>query len=266
MLPPVTIIETDNGKFMVLRGSDSITHALLMDGVYQGFVADISEFILKDCDFPVVLLDIGANLGAYTIPMALGTRQPRTIHAFEPQRVVFQALCGNVFLNQLDNVRARQCALGNRDEMIRIPRIDYATCGNIGGYSIDPLVLAADRGDFPADSIIGEEDELCEMRRIDSLGLPPCHLVKLDVEGHELEVLKGMGETLRASSYPPILFEAWNVDWFAGAKRELLAHLAGLGYQVTQVDVGDFLAQHPANPLRHVKLDRKGGKLALSHV
>ena len=54
-----------------------------------------------------LVLDIGANLGAYAIPVAKKIASARgVVYAYEPQRIVYYQLCGNIFLNSLDNVHA----------------------------------------------------------------------------------------------------------------------------------------------------------------
>jgi hypothetical protein len=58
---------------------------------------------LKDTKAPVIF-DIGANIGTYS--SLIGTMVPNsTIYAFEPQRLVFQQFCGNMAINNLDNVK-----------------------------------------------------------------------------------------------------------------------------------------------------------------
>ncbi len=53
-------------------------------------------------------------------------------------------------------------------------------------------------------------------------------LLKIDVEGMELNVLKGAEILLRASSYPPIMVEAWDVEWFKEQRSELLVYVEGM--------------------------------------
>ena len=72
-------------------------------------------------------------------------------------------------------------------------------------------------------------------------------LLKIDVQGAELEVLKGAAGTLLRCGFPPILYEAWAFEWYAPKKAALEAFLQGLGYVLLNFDGSEnFVAQHPA--------------------
>ncbi len=84
------------------------------------------------------MLDIGANLGAYSIPLAKSMRDVGgVLMAFEPQRILYYQLCGNVVLNRLDNFIAINKAVGDYDGDIEIPEINYENNTNIGAFSLD---------------------------------------------------------------------------------------------------------------------------------
>ena len=55
-----------------------------------------------------VVVEVGANIGAHTVELARLVGPEGEVHAFEPQRIVFQTLCANLALNQLTNVHARK--------------------------------------------------------------------------------------------------------------------------------------------------------------
>ncbi|MSO70388.1 MAG: hypothetical protein EXQ98_08980 [Alphaproteobacteria bacterium] len=59
------------------------------------------------------------------------------VTSFEAQRVVYYQLCGNIYLNRLDNVFAHHLAIGDSIGHIDGPVLDYATETNIGALSLD---------------------------------------------------------------------------------------------------------------------------------
>ena len=128
----------------------------------------------------MVALDIGANIGAHTIPMARKVGPAGQVLAFEPQRQVFQLLAANVALGALDNVRTEHAAVGAAPGEIMVPNIDYAKGGNFGGLAL---------GEYDA-------GEPVPVRTVDRLALAQCHVMKIDVEGMERDVLEGARETI----------------------------------------------------------------------
>jgi hypothetical protein len=123
---------------------------------------------------------------------------------------------------------------------------DYATETNIGAFSIDEEVRGneyecATKGMF-------ETIDAEPLDRLDIQDFIP--LIKIDVEGHELEVLDGALETIRANEYPPIIFEAWTwKPWYAERRKELFEFLQDLGYEITEIGQNN-LAQNK----KHAKL------------
>jgi len=249
--PKVSILDTQSGRYMVWSSPDVLGGMLLREGIHEGDVITLSEFILRN-EKNKFAMDIGANIGSYTIPLATRLGEEYKFYCFEIQRHVFYQLCGNVFLNSLTNVYPFNFGIGDKDEKINIQLVDYSTCWNVGGYSMDEVATSRARGDFPSQAVIGETE--AEIKSIDNLpSLDFAGLVKLDVEGHELEVLKGMVSYLKRSGYPPVIFEAWGWDWYAEKKLRTEAFLREMGYSnicliahPSSVDNngGNYLAQH----------------------
>ena len=136
----------------------------------------------------MLIVEVGANIGAHTVDLARMVGAHGEVHAFEPQRIVFQTLCANLALNQCTNVFARQVAVGAEPGTIMVPPVDPGTRNNFGGISL---------GVFAG-------GESVPTITLDSLDLPACHLIKIDVEGMEVEVLQGAGKTI--DMYRPFLY------------------------------------------------------------
>lgn len=243
MLPRVNLVKSDQGDFLTF-GTDVISNFLFRNGSWEQSLLTITEILLAGVQRPLVL-DIGANLGAYTIPVAKHIQNSGgTVISFEPQRIIYYQLCGNIFLNRLDNVLAENLAVGDHDGAIELPRPNYHHLHNIGGFSVEKKYRTLN-GTEP--SMTGDSDSI-PLLKLDSMESPRSPaLIKLDVEGYELNVIKGAVNFLEAHSYPPILFEAWSQEWFAEEKKDLLNFVNSLGYQVSKFGPDDHLAQHPRN-------------------
>ena len=83
-----------------------------------------------------------------------------------------------------------------------------------------------------------------ETRTLDSFHLENVGFLKIDVEGHELAVLRGARGTLAANDYPPILFESWRPDReqegipAVKLREELFSFMQGLGYKLEDAPHG----------------------------
>merc|ERR1712176_1057446 len=73
------------------------------------------------------VIDVGANLGGFTVPLAERVGPSGAVHAFEPFRKVFQHLNANVALNGLTNVYAHNTALGTERNTTDVYTADLTT-------------------------------------------------------------------------------------------------------------------------------------------
>lgn len=157
------------------------------------------------------VFDIGANIGAHALALASLVGPHGHVGAFEPQRVIFQIMNANMALNGLHHVKTYQTALGSTAGSIKVPPLNYAAEFNFGGVELDKV----------------REGEEVPMVTFDSLAVPACHFAKIDVEGMELEVLKGMADTMRRCR-PAMYVENDRAHKFAA----LVAHFLGLDYRL----------------------------------
>jgi FkbM family methyltransferase len=180
---------------------------------YGEFSAHERDFLLQLCAPGDVVFEAGANIGAHTVELARRVGPRGAVFAFEPQRVVFQALCANVAINSLANVYCHWAALGEAEGRIEVPYLDPALPQNFGGLSLGG-------GSERAESVAC----LTLDRYLD---LPRLRLVKIDVEGMERAVIRG-GQRLLAKFKPLLYVENDRVEH----SESLMRLLDGLGYDL----------------------------------
>lgn len=133
------------------------------------------------------ILDIGAHVGYYTLLFATRCGPEGRVAAFEPEAVPFGSLNENIGLNGLENVRTFRLALSNHR-----------------GHAV---MKPENHGQMLQDEE-GDADSTVEMIPFDefwpTLGWSRLDLVKIDVEGAEIDILAGMESVLE--KYHPHLF------------------------------------------------------------
>lgn len=164
-----------------------------------------------------IVLDVGAHIGTISIPLAKAVGPEGLLIAFEAQRSVFYNLSTNVHLNGLENVLARNCMVGATAGSVSLMDIAWKDQRNSGGFSIP--IGARSPQSYRGTPVIVLDDALRD--------LPRCRLVKMDIEGHEPEALRGMAETIRRLK--PAIYLETNTEAGFVQIREMLG---GFGYRL----------------------------------
>lgn len=137
------------------------------------------------------VVDIGANIGLYTLLFAKLVGNAGRVFAFEPEPNLFSALCDNCATNAVLNVAPFQFAAGDSDRRAKFQRSIFNSGDNR---------LAESTGDVkPIEVEVARLDDLLPVRRV--------HFIKLDVQGHELAALTGMQEVIASSPDVRVFFE-----------------------------------------------------------
>ena len=198
-------------------------------GLYERGLPQIAEGILGPGS---VALDIGANLGVHSLTLAKLVGANGRVIAFEPTKFAYQKLCDNISLNPALAGRITACQV-------------FLTSGNQGAppadvYSSWPLYDRADvhsvlqgrlmptegAHGVPLDAFLSDPQRVGRpLTRID--------FIKLDVDGHELEVLTGAKDSiLRYRPTMLIEFAPYMQDEVEGRLESLLKTIDSFGYRL----------------------------------
>jgi FkbM family methyltransferase len=170
----------------------------------------------------VVAIDIGANIGVFTVEWARHMHGWGDILAFEPQERVFHALAGNVAINNCFNAYPRYAVVTSEPGAMRVPVADHTIPSSFGSLEL----RQREHNEPIGQRIDYEPDRMMSLPAVsvDSLNLPRLDLIKIDVEGMEMEVLQGARRTLGAQR-PVMIIEHVKID-----RSALHDFLDGFGY------------------------------------
>ena len=207
-------------------------------GLYEKSIIDwaMDNFVTGD----KVCVDIGAHMGHYALNMA---RKAKRVVAFECSPQSFNYLCANIALQDLNySIDKYNVALSNTEGTAKYYIRDRLDGGSNG-------ISKFNRDD-------NEHNPCIEVptRTLDSFGLKNVGFLKIDVEGHEKEVLEGAVNTLKENGWPPFIFESWSPTNEENSvpktklREELFEYIKSLGYNIVPVSGWPeaFLAVHPS--------------------
>lgn len=155
-----------------------------------------------------VVFDVGANIGVISLLIATGNTKPAAVHAFEPEPRNAAALRRNVSLNNVDNrVTVHELALADREETATL---------HVGGETGDGSHSLMDH--YATDRQAISINLTTTATFTQKQGVTPT-FVKIDVEGAEMQVLRGMEPLLRDQSIREIFMEV-HPNWLGDGLDE----------------------------------------------
>lgn len=201
---------------MFLNKDDAVVSRDVARGAYEPFETALFEALVAPGS---VCVDVGANIGYYTLLMAQRAGAQGRVYAFEPVPSIYMLLEKNIRANGYGNVRAFPTALSS------------------GEGSVDLYLNSYNGGDnrmYPSE---GMQRIQVQTQALDALMEEKVDVVKMDVQGAELQVLKGMRRVL-SESHPVIVLEysPMSIARMGEDPRELLQILAEEGYVFADVD------------------------------
>ena len=142
------------------------------------------------------VVDVGAHIGTHTLALARLVGDRGRVFAFEPQRLVAQMPAANVALNCLTNVHTHQLGVGAENGTLQLPDIDYSRKHNSGGVSLEAFAHPASDPHPKYRVTVVRLDDFYDQPRLD--------FIKIDVEGMEVDVLRGAAALIRR--HKPVIY------------------------------------------------------------
>ena len=198
---PMFVPDTDQGQYWWLANTGASPE--------DQYIQEICK--LLDERPKGIAVDVGANFGCWTLPLA---KHAHRVVAIEPQKPVYSLLVRSIFRGKHSNIDALNCAAGHEDGKILVPVVDLEKGTNFGGITLLEGV---------------NEGEVTRLRRLDDvLGGYPVSFIKIDVEGFEDHVLEGARKTIERCQ--PILFV--EMDHSLSNRKQLKERIESMGYLI----------------------------------
>ena len=200
--------------WMIYNKNDTYIGSSIREyGEWSSEEIEIIKQIVKPSD---VVIEIGSNIGAHTVPIAQLVPEG-FVYAFEPQNIIFENLCANISINSLTNCICEKFALSdNKNENLCAPNSNFLKPENFGG-----AVLEKSKNNFNYSVSVETLDN--KLSNLKSL-----KLLKMDIEGMELNALKG-GKNLIKRTQPFLYLEN---DRGKENSKNLIEYLWSLDYKL----------------------------------
>lgn len=206
---------------MVFEYSPSIAGDVLVLDLIRAdcFEPDQTEIIRASLPQGGVFIDVGANIGYFSIVAAKCVGPTGLVYAFEPVEDIYRVLCRNVRLNELHNVRPE----------------------NLACFS-SPGVMAMERTQDSGKSHLSDADSQnarpVRVTTVDEYiahaGVGRIDFIKIDAEGSDFEVLQGARRTVERFR-PAIMLEVDHLSRFGGSHADVAAFCDAYAYTLTPI-------------------------------
>lgn len=225
---PSSLLKINDIKFYVPNKISSMSHSLIFNNIWEPEVIKLLKKInLKK----FTIFDVGANIGWYTLNFYKLVGMNGKIYSFEPIPSTFLELKKNIKINNFKNIKINKLALSsNKKNKIIIGLPSFEFLGSAGSASeFMPFTVKYK----PKVNSIDQFSLEKKIKKID--------LIKLDVEGGELNILRGSLKTLKKNK-PIIIIEIVDIHCFKFGHtpfhvHEFLKKIDYTGYYISTNEV-----------------------------
>jgi FkbM family methyltransferase len=227
-------VEVERGVNLFLDPGDLIGRAILTDGFWQ---PEVWQSISDGLSAGAVFFDVGAHIGYDSLKASVRVGESGKVISFEPNPRTLDQLRGNIAASHASNVIVEPIACTDIEQTLTL--YDSTPEGNSGASSL--ALTNADelrRGILPSYSVRGRPID----HVVAELHLQRVDVIKVDVEGAEYLVLRGLRDTL-ARFHPKVVMEVvpFQLAAMHATTQDLVSLMNGLGYGPhKEVDATDW--------------------------
>ena len=238
-----TLIVNRNDYRIVEAGGYGVGYQLLNQSAFDPEEVSLALQLLaerkKHFGDGVVAVDCGANIGVHTIEWAQFMHNWGQVLAFEAQERIYYSLAGNIAINNCFNARASWAAIGKENSTIKVPQPNYLVPSSFGSLE---LIKKSTTEYIGQEISYSDEDSLeTQMLALDDLKIARLDLIKIDIEGMEMDALLGAKDTIKKCQ-PNLIIEKIKSN-----EGEIQNYLKDMGYRIFPLGI-NILAIHQNDP------------------
>lgn len=213
--------EIKEGVFLELDQSDAVASGAIALGVYERYE---TELFLSKIKPAMTIIDIGANLGYYTVLASLRAGDGGLVVAFEPEPNFFKLLSKNISRNNLKNVNHFELAIAEKNGVSKL----HLSSENKGHNSL----ICSEELKTSVQVKTTTLDEFLTARKIKKIDV-----IKMDIEGAEILAIEGMKDALIKNM--PLLFLEFSPHSIVKLNRNpfhFLSTIHEVGYSIFEIN------------------------------
>jgi FkbM family methyltransferase len=227
------LISTQGNKMYVDGRDKAIVPFLLTDGVWEEYVTHLFTKTVKSHH---IVMDIGANIGYYSLIAAKQVGMKGRVYSFEPEPNNFKLLRKNAEVNGYTNIVPIQKAVSNKKGKLKL----FLNKSNLGAHSIS-------EGNVPTHKGGAVEVETISLDDFFEKEVKEGHVdfIKIDVEGAEGLVMEGAEKVLKSEKLK-MLMEFWphGLKNTGTDPLKLLEKLQSYGFNIKLIDEKNQVVKH----------------------
>lgn len=223
------LIQPITSKTKLKLYKDSYLSYLIIRGDFETEEIIFFKKYIKPTD---IVIDIGGNIGLFT---CLAAEKAKEVHSFEPTPIIFERLKENVQLNQLNNCKLHNKATNNITAKVELK---ISTKGMDAWNTLGELDEKDDFDTVSVDAISLNDFFLQQKFKPENV-----KLIKMDVEGWEMNVLMGATDILADKFAPDILIEVTDENLVKNGVdgNRILTYLQDYGYALFELNKGKLV-------------------------